>query len=306
METAAVDARIREHIRAEWDAGPEIIVREAVPADWHEAGRICYEAFATLADEHGFAHDFPTVEAAALPIKWMIEHPHFYGVVAEIEGRVVGSSFLDERGEIYGIGPVTVEPSAQNHRIGHMLMDAMFARTVEQGAPGVRLLQLSYHNRSLSLYAKLGMDVRGAHAAMFGDPIALELPGYKVRVATPEDEAPCNRLCQRVHGHTRGGEVAEAIADGNARVVERLGRITGYTTGVNYFAHSVGETSDDLVALIGAAADYGTPGFLVPLSNSALFRWCLNHGLKVFFVLNMMTLGLYQEPQGAYMPSVGY
>jgi GNAT superfamily N-acetyltransferase len=306
METSAVDARILEHIRAEWDTGPEVVVREAVPADWQDAGRICYEAFATLADEHGFAHDFPTVEAAALPIKWMIEHPRFYGVVAEIDGRVVGSSFLDERGEIFGIGPVTVEPHAQNHRVGHMLMDAMFARTAEQAAPGVRLLQLSYHNRSLSLYAKLGMDVRGAHAAMFGDPISLELPGYTVRVATPEDEAPCNRLCQRVHGHTRAGEVAEAIAGGNARVVERLGRITGYTTGVNYFAHSVGETSDDLVALIGAAADYGTPGFLVPLSNSALFRLCLNHGLKVFFVLNMMTLGLYQEPQGAYMPSVGY
>ena len=306
METSAVDARMLEHIRAEFEAGPEVVVREAIPTDWQDAGRICYEAFATLADEHGFAHDFPTVEAAALPIKWMIEHPRFYGVVAEIGGRVVGSSFLDERGEIYGIGPVTVEPNAQNHRVGHMLMDAMFCRTAEQGAPGVRLLQLAYHNRSLALYAKLGMDVRGAHAAMFGDPIALALPGYLVRPALPEDEAPCNRLCQRVHGHTRATEVAEAIANGSARVVERLGRITAYTTGMNYFAHSVGETTDDLVALIGAASDYGTPGFLVPLSNSALFRWCLNHGLKVFFVLNMMSLGLYQEPQGAYMPSVGY
>jgi len=31
----------------------------AVHDDWVEAGRICYEAFATLADEHGFPHDFP-------------------------------------------------------------------------------------------------------------------------------------------------------------------------------------------------------------------------------------------------------
>ncbi len=35
-------------------------IREAVDADWEEAGRICYEAFATLADQHGFPHDFPT------------------------------------------------------------------------------------------------------------------------------------------------------------------------------------------------------------------------------------------------------
>jgi len=109
-----------------------------------------------------------------------------------------------------------------------------------------------------------------------------------------------------VHGHNRAGEVGEAIAVGGARVVERLGRITGYTTGITYFSHSVAETNDDLEALIGAAADFGTPGFLVPLANTALFRWSLAHGLRVFFVVNMMTIGIYQEPAGAFMPSVGY
>jgi hypothetical protein len=89
-------------------------------------------------------------------------------------------------------------------------------------------------------------------------------------------------------------------------VVERLGRITGYTAGIQYFAHSVAETNDDLKAMIGAAADFGTPGFLVPLRNTDLFRWCLAHGLRVFFVTNMMTIGIYQEPNGAWLPSVGY
>ncbi len=98
----------------------------------------------------------------------------------------------------------------------------------------------------------------------------------------------------------------EAIEAGTARVVERLGRITGYTTRINYFAHSVAETNDDLRALICEAEDFGTPGFLVPLSNNDLFRWCLEEGLRIFFVTNMMTIGLYQEPEGAYMPSVGY
>jgi GNAT superfamily N-acetyltransferase len=304
MKTA--NERFQKHIRAEWQTTPDVVVREARLDDWHEAGRICYDAFATLADEHGFEHDFPTIESAALPIRWMIDHPRFYGVVAEVDGSVMGSSFLDERGTIFGIGPVTVEPGVQNHRVGHLLMDAMLARTQKRGAPGVRLLQLAYHNRSLSLYAKLGMDVRGAFAAMYGPAVHQELPGYLVRGATRADEAACNALCLHVHGHTRSGEVDEAIGAGTARVVERLARITGYTTGINYFAHSVAETGDDLRALIGAADDYGTPGFLVPLADGELFRWCLNSGLKVFFVLNMMTLGLYEEPQGAYMPSVGY
>ncbi len=283
-----------------------VTVREAVDGDWEDAGRICYEAFARLADEHGFEHDFPTVAAAAEPIRWMINHPRIYGVVAEDDGRVVGSSFLDERSIISAIGPVSVDPCAQNRQVGRALMEAMLGRAEERGAPGVRLLQLAYHNRSLSLYAKLGMDVRGSFAAMYGPPIGLSMPGYDVRPATCDDEAACNELCRRVHGFARAGEIGEAIEAGTAMVVERLGRITGYTTGVTYFSHSVAETTDDMEALVGAAKDFGTPGYLVPLANSDLFRWSLAHGLRVFFVLNMMTIGLYQEPQGAYMPSVGY
>ena len=284
----------------------EVRVREAVDADWIEAGRICYEAFATLADRHGFPHDFPTVAAASEPIRWLINHPQVHGVVAEGDGRILGSSFLDERSIIYAIGPVSVDPAAQNGHVGRALMGAMLERAAERRAPGVRLVQISYHNRSLSLYAKLGFDVRGAFAAMYGPAIGLTMPGYDVRAATDADESACNALCLRVHGHVRHGEVREAIEAGNARVVERLGRISGYTTGVNYFAHSVAETSDDLRALIGAATDFGTPGFLVPLANTGLLRWCLGHGLRVFFVTNMMTIGLYQEPAGAFMPSVGY
>ncbi len=284
----------------------DVTVREAVDGDWVEAGRICYEAFATLADRHGFPHDFPSIAAASEPIRWLINHPQVYGVVAEGGGRILGSSFLDERSTIFAIGPVSVDPTAQDHNVGRVLMAAMLDRAAVRRAPGVRLVQISYHNRSLSLYAKLGFDVREAFGAMYGPPIGLAMPGYHVRPATTDDEAACNSLCLLVHGHTRHGEVSEAIASGTAQVVERLGRITGYTAGINYFAHSVAETNDDLRAMIGAATDFGTPGFLVPLRNSDLFRWCLAHGLRVFFVTNMMTIGIYQEPAGAWMPSVGY
>jgi GNAT superfamily N-acetyltransferase len=283
-----------------------VVIREAVDADWVDAGRICYEAFATLADQHGFPHDFPTVEAAADPVRWLINHPRIYGVVADKGGRVIGSSFLDERGPIFAIGPVSVDPTSQDHHVGRMLMEAMLARAEARQAPGVRLIQIAYHNRSLSLYAKLGMEVRGSFAAMHGTPRGCAMPGYDVRPATIDDEYAMNALCLRVHGHTRAGEVHEAIEAGTARVVERLGRIAGYTTKINYFAHSVAETNDDLRALICEADDIGTPGFLVPLSNNDLFRWCLDQGLRVFFVTQMMTIGLYQEPEGVYLPSVGY
>jgi hypothetical protein len=236
----------------------------------------------------------------------LISNPGFYGIAAEIDGRVAGSSFLDERSTIHAIGPVSVDPAAQDHHVGRALMVAMLERAKETGTPGVRLVQISYHNRSLSLYAKLGMDMKGTFAAMHGEPIRAAFPGYAVRTAIPADEAACNALCLRVHGHTRAGEVGSSIADGKAKVVERLGQITAYTTGINYFGHSVAETNDDLQALISAAGAVGTPGILVPLDNGDLFRWCLAHGLRVFFVTNMMAIGIYQEPRGAYLPSVGY
>jgi predicted N-acetyltransferase YhbS len=281
-------------------------IREAVADDWQECGRICFEAFATVAARHGFPPDFPTVAAAAEPIRYLINHPRIYGVVAESDGRILGSNFLDERSTISGLGPISVDPAAQDHGVGRVLMTAVLARAVERRAPGVRLIQIAYHNRSLSLYATLGFDIRGSFAAMYGEPLGITMPGYAVRTATSDNEAACNALCVRVHGHDRAGELREAIADGRANVVERLGRITGYTTGITYFNHSVAETTDDLEALIGAAADFGTPGYLVPLANTQLFRWSLAHNLRVFFVVNMMTLGIYQEPAGAFMPSVGY
>ncbi len=283
-----------------------VTVREAVDADWEAAGRICYLAFATLAAHHGFPPDFPTVDAAAQPIRRLINHPHIYGVVAERDGRIVGSSFLDERSLVSAIGPVSVDPDTQDGGVGRALMTAMLDRVAERGAPGVRLVQIAYHNRSLSLYAKLGFEVRAPLAAMHGDPIRVAMPGYVVRTATAADEAPCNALCVRVHGHDRARELAEGVAAGTARVVEHLGRITGYTTGITYFAHSVAETNDDLCALIGDADGIPTPGILVPLDNAPLFRWCLAHGLRLFFVTTLMAKGIYQEPRGAWMPSVGY
>jgi predicted N-acetyltransferase YhbS len=283
-----------------------VTLREAAPADIPECGRILYEAFAALATEHGFPPDFPNVAVATGCTRGLVTNPGFYGILAERGGRIIGSTFLDERSTILAIGPVSVDPAAQDAKVGRTMMEAMLRRVAERRAPGVRLVQISYHNRSISLYAKLGFDVRETFAAMYGEPLHLALPGYSVRAATPVDEATCNALCIRVHGHDRAGEVRPAIAKGKLRVVERLGRITGYATGIGYFQHAVAETNDDLHALIGAAPRIDRPGILVPLSNGDLFRWCLAHGMRVFFVTNLMAIGIYQDPKGAYLASVGY
>jgi GNAT superfamily N-acetyltransferase len=269
-------------------------------------GDICYRAFAAISQAHGFAPDFPAPEAAVGMMGGLLQSPRFFGVAAEIDGRVVGSNFLDERGTVSGVGPITIDPELQNRGVGRALMQAVIARSDAQGFPGIRLLQAGYHMRSLSLYLSLGFEVREHIACVQGPPLAQTIGGAHVRPAVPEDLAAANAVCFRVHGHDRSGELADAIAAGTARVVERGGRITGYASALAFFGHAVGETDDDLKALIGAAEAFGGSGILVPSRNGEVLRWCLANGLRITQSLTLMTRGLYGEPQGAWMPSVLY
>ena len=113
-------------------------------------------------------------------------------------------------------------------------------------------------------------------------------------------------MCRRVHGHDRGGELRDAIARGTARVVEHLGAVIGYASDIAFFGHAVAETNRGIEALIGAASGFPAGGFLVPTRNSELFRWCLHNGLRLVHQMTLMTIGLYNEPNGAYLPSVLY
>lgn len=284
----------------------ELKLRPGTPEDAEACGTICFEAFKTIAEAHRFAPDFPGPEIAIGLMHWLLSHPGVYSVVAELDGCVVGSNFLDERNSIAGVGPITVAPDAQNRAVGRRLMTDVIERTAARNFRGVRLLQSGYHGRSLSLYAKLGFDVRESVTCLQGAAINFAMPDCAVRAATEANIPEMNRICERVHGHDRDGEVQDAIKQGSAMVVERDGRITGYTTTIAFFGHTVGETNDDLKALIGAAKEFGGPGFLLPLRNGELFRWCLERGLRVIQPLNVMSKGFYQEPAGAFLPSIWY
>ena len=247
-----------------------------------------------------------SVEAATAACSFMIGHPQFFGVVAELDGRVVGSNFLDERSTIYSVGPITVQPRYQDRQVGRAA-DVGGARSGRSaGARGVRLVQAGYHNRSLSLYTKLGFAAREPLATLSGGPLDEKVDGCVARLAAEADVDACDAVCVKVHGHDRGGELREAVAKGVASVVERNGRITGYSTGMGLFSHAVAETNDDLAALIGAARSIDGTGLLLPMRNTELLRWCLSRGLRVIHTMNLMTIGEYQEPRGAYLASVGY
>ena len=283
-----------------------VTIRRAKPEDVPACGQICYEAFQKISTDHNFPPDFPTPEAGVRPLSHMFSDPRFYCVVAEVDGRIAGSNCLDERDAIAGVGPITIDPKTQNRGVGRKLMEAVLERARERDFAGVRLVQAAFHNRSLSLYTTVGFDVREPLATMQGPAIKKTFEGFAVRKAQPSDLAACNQLALRVHGHHRGGELSDGIQQSTATVVERGDRITGYTSSLAFYGHSVAETNPDLQAIIAAADGFGGPGILVPSRNSELFRWCLSSGLRVVQPMTLMSLGLYNEPKGAFLPSVLY
>jgi predicted N-acetyltransferase YhbS len=283
-----------------------LTLRPGRPEDATICGTICYEAFKTIAEQHNFPTNYPSPEAAIERMVTRLTHPGFYAVVAELDGRVVGSNFLDERSAIVGLGPITVAPAVQNHTIGRRLMQDVLERAATRHYPGVRLVLASYHARALSLYAKLGFTVRDVIARVTGAPLALQLPGYTVRSATLADLDACNQICRHVHGHDRSGELQDAMQQGSATVVEHEGRLSGYATMIGASGHTVGETTEAVQALIGAAPRFERGSFLVPLRNGELFRWCLAAGFRVAAPQTLMSCGFYQEPAGAFLPSILY
>jgi predicted N-acetyltransferase YhbS len=285
---------------------PMVAIRPGTPDDAAACGLICYEAFKHIAEQHNFPPDFPSPEISTGLTSSLLSRPYIYAVVAAMNGHVVGSNFLWENDTIAGIGPITIDPTVQNGAIGRRLMEEVLKRAQQQGFAGVRLVQAAYHNRSLSLYTKLGFDAREPLSVLQGPPIQAKIPGYAVRQATEEDWTACNEVCNRIHGHTRENELSEAIQQGTAMVVEHNNRITGYATLIGFFGHAVGETNEELKALIGAAPIFHGPGFMLPTRNAALLRWCLKNGLRVVQPLTLMSLGLYNEPAGAFLPSILY
>jgi predicted N-acetyltransferase YhbS len=282
-------------------------LRNGNPEDARILGRICYQAFKTISGSHNFPPDFPSEEVATDLISMLLSIPNVYSVVAEDEsGEPVGSNFLWEADTVAGVGPITVGVNAQNASYGRAMMEDVIRRSDEQGHPSVRLVQAAFHNRSLSLYTKLGFDAVEPLSNIQGPSLGLKIDGYKVRKMTRDDFSAVDALAFRVHGVSRHNGVAAAIEQQTAMVVEHNGSISGYTTGIGFFGHSVGESNSELKALIGAAESFAGPGFLSPSRNGDLLRWCLERGLKIVQPMTLMSRGLYQEPRGAFLPSILY
>jgi GNAT superfamily N-acetyltransferase len=287
--------------------GDTLTLRAAEPRDVEPCAQICFEAFARIHDHHGFPRDFPSVELARDIIRAFVASPSTWGVVAESEGRTVGSNFLHEGDATCAVGPISVDPAHQGAGVGRKLMKAVIERS--KGAGGPRLLQDSFNTVSLSLFASLGFQQRESVLAMSGNPASRPVEGIEVRPLREADLDECQALCKRVHGFDRANELRGAMQALAPYVALRDGRVSAYATTLTFWplAHGVAATDEDMQALLlGVAATVDDPLAIVVPLRAGLFRWCLDEGLRAVKPMNLMTLGTYHEPRGSWFPSALY
>ena len=107
-------------------------LRSGKESDAGPCGEICFNAFTTISTAHGFPPDFPSPEVAVGFFNFMLSRPDVYSVVAEADGRILGSNFLWEADAVAGIGPITVDPTKQNSGAGRMLMENVLRRAEQK------------------------------------------------------------------------------------------------------------------------------------------------------------------------------
>ncbi len=283
-------------------------IRPIRPQDARQCGEVGHYAHSAVAVAHNLPSEQPSPDHSIELIRAKLCDPNAYGVLAEDDsGQVAGSVFLNTfpPDPVASIGPLSVHPSAEGG-VGRQLMAAALEEAYRRGFSRIRLVQSPAHLRSLALYAKLGFAVREPLVLMQGTPTAPPAGSRIVRIARPDDGEFCNSLCSAVHGFSRSFELKMGIRQGTAMVVEKSGRVTGYATGLGFRSHAVAETTADLKALMAAAPRTTGPGFFVPTRNTEVLRWLLDAGCRAVWPATLMTIGAYQEPPGAFLPSIAF
>jgi predicted N-acetyltransferase YhbS len=286
------------------------MIRPIEQNDAESCGKIGYEAHKAISSAHGYPSEQPSEEFGIGLIRRLLGNPNSWGVLAERQGKTLGSIFLHRfpPSPVAVIGPLTVDPSAEGG-VGRILMDAALTHARKQKHDQVRLVQSPSHIRSFVLYTKSGFTLREPLFLMEGQPIkgGNTTSSAKVHLVSDDNDiSVCNKLCKSVYGFSREMELRQAKDQGVATMIEQGGVITGYAAGIGIFGHAVAKSNEELKALIANASAILGPGFFAPARNYELINWLLENGFQIGWPANLMTIGPYREPQTPFLPSLAY
>jgi len=289
-----------------------LIIRPIDQNDAESCGKIGYEAHKAISLAHSYPCEQPSEEFGIELIKMLLGNPNSWGVLAETQGKILGSIFLHRfpPSPVAVIGPLTVHPSAEGGGIGRKLMDAALTQAYKEHYDQIRLVQSPSHIRSFVLYTKCGFVLREPLFLMQGQPLKgrnIDTRNADVRLVRDDNViSMCNELCKSSYGLSREMELRQAKDQGVATMIQRDGVITGYAAGIGILSHAIAKSNEDLKTLIANAHAILGPGFFAPARNHELIKWLLDNGFQIGWPANLMTIGPYQEPLTPFLPSLAY
>lgn len=123
------------------------------PEHLSQAGAVLEKSFGDLYARHGLASSRGAGWGPGLLAPYLNLDPG-WGVVALVDGRVVGSCFAHPRGGTAAIGPMSVDPEYQGQKIGRQILESLLEML--DGVPSIRLLRHAFNVQSFSLYFQAG------------------------------------------------------------------------------------------------------------------------------------------------------
>ena len=236
------------------------------------------------------------------------------GLVAEVDGEVVGMAWLHARGPVATLGPLAVDPDMQGRGIGR----ALLARCIELAGPRVpqlRLVHESYNAASLGLYLRAGFRVVAPLVELELAPDvragAVTPSSARLRDAVAADRALLVERDSRAFGASRPQNVDLYLRRGRALVAERGTAPAGYAFGIGfgrvaYLGSASAEDGEVLLELLASLAtalqgDGTAVRALVPAGDRRLVDGLLGIGFRVLRACHYMVRGGGTAPPPNYV-----
>jgi predicted GNAT family N-acyltransferase len=149
-----------------------------------------------------------------------------HGLALERDGKVIGTSMWWTYGQAHAsAGMIIVTAAEQGHGYGARLFDGLLDATAG------RVVLLNSTDEGLELYKRRGFTAWGTvvqHQGLLTVDIAVDA-GQGIRPATASDLLRIQEFDRRATGMDRAPLVAALVAAGHVLVIERAGRIAGYS-----------------------------------------------------------------------------
>jgi hypothetical protein len=128
----------------------DFLIRNMAKEDINRVGEIIYEAFNSVAIKYGYISNVNSVEEGSRLAWTLFHHGPCERLVAEVEGRVVGSACLSIRGDFAGLGPAVVDPYCQDKAMGKELISGVLKKA--ENLKSIRTFTESFNPAAFSLY----------------------------------------------------------------------------------------------------------------------------------------------------------